>query len=68
MDTKYYNCKCKLKDCNFGFRVSNCTLSEFKWFLAKSGLHPDENISDLDGDEEVNLIIKQSIQKYHIFS
>jgi len=52
MISKYYKCKCGLKECNFGYRVTKCNSSSSNWFLSSGGLHPCENISDIEEENE----------------
>ena len=57
MVCKYYQCKCGMKECNFGFRVTSCLQnSTSDWFLAQGGLHPFEIIVEEEGDDGVPVI------------
>ena len=58
MVSKYYKCKCGMKECNFGYRVTKCNSSSSNWFLSSGGLHPCENISDIEEDEGVTIRVR----------
>lgn len=56
MAAKYLNCKCGMKNCNFGYRINKCTKSESSvCVLASGGFHPVELIEEINEDDGVQV-------------